>query len=624
VYFAANTEGVYLPDCLLTNNTKQSIMKTQKILVFTCLFLFFTGFLSAQIKPYDILISEFMPAPSTANTKLPSVEYIELYNHSKQSINLEGYKIWNGSAVTVLPKHSALKPDSFLVIYTKKADIDFKLIDTIQVTKLVTLSNPNDIFYLTTPKDTIIDAASYDLSFYQNVNKAEPGLALERTRLNAPCDVSAWRPSNSALGGTPGKKNSDPIDLLTDLTAPLVERYYVSESGKTVFLTFNKTLNRTIAVMTSQYQLYGNIKVDSNAILKPYFSSVAETLSPSQILIDSVKFPKMDENSAFITVELSLKTPLRDSLYKLVVKPISKDCQDKDILSKIYNTVYIQKPEKPDSNLIINEILVNPETGGSRFIELYNRSKKTFSLGSLEIKDNTRGDVKSVTTNFLLFPKHYVVLTEKPFYIRNRYKADSFKFFIIKNKLPTWNEASGNVMLFNNNIVFDSFSYNKSWHNALLSTTDGVSLERLNQDSSSSEFKNWQSASEKSGFATPSQKNSQSRNFQPTPSVHAPFWLEKSNFSPDDDGFEDALLIHYVLKKSGGMANIRIYDSSGHSTKSLSINELLGTEGVLRWQGERSDGTKASVGIYIMVIDVIFPDGSTTRQKLPCALATQF
>ena len=72
------------------------------------------------------------------------------------------------------------------------------------------------------------------------------------------------------------------------------------------------------------------------------------------------------------------------------------------------------------------------------------------------------------------------------------------------------------------------------------------------------------------------------------------------------------------------MANIKIFDSNGRFAKSLSINELLGTEGVLRWQGERTDGTKAVVGIYILVIDITFSDGMITRQKLPCALTTQF
>ena len=109
-----------------------------------------------------------------------------------------------------------------------------------------------------------------------------------------------------------------------------------------------------------------------------------------------------------------------------------------------------------------------------------------------------------------------------------------------------------------------------------------------------------------------------------TPSVSAPFWLEKNSFSPDDDGFEDALLLHYKWDKAGGLVTIQIFDSNGHAVKSLSVNELLGTEGVLRWQGERNDGTKATVGIYILSITTLFPNGSTMHQKLPCGLTTLF
>ena len=44
----------------------------------------------------------------------------------------------------------------------------------------------------------------------------------------------------------------------------------------------------------------------------------------------------------------------------------------------------------------------------------------------------------------------------------------------------------------------------------------------------------------------------------------------------------------------------------------------------MRWQGERADGTKATVGIYILHISMRSPNGSASRQKLPCALVTQF
>jgi hypothetical protein len=574
-------------------------MKAQKSLVFTCLFLFFTGFLLAQTaKSYDILISEFMPAPS-ANSGLPNSEYIELYNRSNSSFNLKDYKIWNGANSTILPSFQ-LASKAYVVIYTQKAGVYFKpyCTDTIALpttNKLVTLSNPSDTFYLTAPDEKVIDVASFDLSFYQNVGKAESGLALERTQPNAPCSFLTWTPSIDKKGGTPAKVNSI-VDLTMDKTPPILERFYVKNST-TIVLIFDKSLNRDTAIKVQNYQLNA-IEIKSIDTIKPAFNSI----------------------------ELNLKTALKkDSIYTLIVKTNLKDCQNVP-LSK--NAVLsIRLPEKPKfKDLIINEILVNPQLGDSRFIELYNNSKKALDIVGLQIKDFTKNDVKIINSNFLLLPNKYVILTEKPFAIRSRYNVpDSAKFNILKNKLPTWNEASGNVSIIADSAkIIDSFSYNKSWHNPLLATTDGVSLERLNADSSSTEFKNWQSASEKSGFATPAQKNSQSRNFQPTPSVHASFWLEKNNFSPDDDGFEDALLVHYALKKSGGVANIHIYDSNGRSAKLLSVNELLSNEGVLRWQGERSDGTKASIGIYIMVIDVIFPDGSTTRQKLPCALATQF
>jgi hypothetical protein len=573
-------------------------MRTNKIFAFTCLFMLFIGCLSAQIKPYDILINEFMPAPA-ANSGLPNSEYIELYNRSNTNFDLKDYKIWNGSVSTVLPNYK-LMSKAYVVIYTQKTGVFFKpyCTDTIAMpttNKLVTLSNPSDTFYLTAPDGKVIDVASFDLSFYQNVGKAEAGLALERTQPNAPCSPLTWTPSIDKKGGTPAKTNSV-VDLTMDKTPPILERFYVKNST-TIVLIFDKSLNRDTAIKTQNYQLNA-IEIKSIDTIKPAFNSV----------------------------EINLKNALKkDSIYTLIVKTSLKDCQNIPLSKNVI--LDIRLPEKPKAkDLIINEILTNPELGDSRFIELYNNSQKALDIVGLQVKDFTKNDVKTINSNFLLLPNKYVVLTEKPYTIRNRYHVpDSAKFNILKNKLPTWNEASGNVsILSDSSKIIDSFSYLKSWQNPLLSTTDGVSLERLNPDSSSLSFENWQSASEKSGFATPAQKNSQFHNFRKDPSVSSPFWLEKNSFSPDDDGFEDALLIRYKLEKSGGVANIRIFDSNGRFHKTLSDNELLGIEGVIRWQGERTDGAKAAVGIYILVIDVIFPNGSTTRQRLPFALTTQF
>ena len=573
-------------------------MEILKRFIIVLLFSLFTAaYLSAQsIAPYDILINEFMADP-TPQVGLPNSEFIELFNRSNKTFDLKDFKIINGTVSTTLPSFS-LKPAAYVVIYTRKTGIDFGIKDTIQVTKLVALSNPNDTFYLKAPNDTVIDAVSYDLSFYQNSKKADGGFTLERTRPNGYCNSGAWIASNDLLGGTPGKRNSTAVDSM-DKTPPLVERYFVKDD-KTLVLTFDKSLNRFLSEQTTQYQILEGVKISSSKISLPFFNSI-------QLSLGSALQPK--------------------KLYKLVIKTTLQDCRNVPL--SIPDTLDIQLPEKPLRNdLIINEILVNPEVSGSRFLELYNRSDKAIDVGGLKIMDATSGDVKTISTSFLLLPKQYIALTDNPLYIQKRYKSEAFKFSILKNKLPTWNEASGNVTLYaldgTKTIILDSFSYEKSWHSPFLTTVEGVSLERISPEDSSKNASNWQSAAEKRGFGTPAQVNSQFRYFEKDPSVSSPFWLEKNSFSPDDDGFEDALLLHYKLDKKGGVADVQVFDSNGRLVKALTVNELLDTEGVIRWQGERADGTKATVGIYILHISMRLPNGSTSRQKLPCALVTQF
>jgi hypothetical protein len=573
-------------------------MKTHKLITFLFGIAMSIPVLAQNVAPYDILINEFMPAPAV-NSGLPNSEYIELYNRSNFKCELKDFKIWNGTNSTTLPAYT-LPSKGYVVIYTQKNGVFFKpyCTDTMALpasNKLVTLSNPSDTFYLAAPDGKVIDLASFDLSFYQNVNKAEAGLALERKQPYAPCSPLTWTPSIDKKGGTPAKVNSI-VDATMDKTPPILERFYVKNST-TIVLVFDKSLNRDTVIKLNNYELK-RVEIKSIDTIKPAFNSV----------------------------ELNLKSALKkDSIYTLMIKTSLRDCQNIP-LSKMY-ILDIRLPEKPKAkDLIINEILVNPESGDSRFIELYNNSNKALEILGLQIKDVTKNDVKIINSNFLLLPNKYVVLTEKPNTIRNRYHvSDSVKFNILKNKLPTWNEASGNVSVLTDSAkIVDSFSYKKSWHNPLLATTDGVSLERIDPLKESSDYTNWQSAAEKSSFATPAQRNSQYRDPQETPSVSTAFRLDKDTFSPDDDGFEDALLIHYKLEKGGGLATVKVFDSNGHLAKILTANELLGTEGVLRWQGERTDGSKATIGVYIMVINVIFPNGLSISQKLPFALTTKF
>ena len=64
-------------------------------------------------------------------------------------------------------------------------------------------------------------------------------------------------------------------------------------------------------------------------------------------------------------------------------------------------------------DLVINEILADPLSGGGDYVELYNNSDKFLDIADLIISNTTRtsGRDKNVETSLVLKPGEYVVLT---------------------------------------------------------------------------------------------------------------------------------------------------------------------------------------------------------------------
>ncbi len=592
----SNRINMKIPD--FYSNFKIQLIRIKQFFVLLLFFALSSSQLTAQkAEPYDILITEFMPDP-LPTIGLPNSEFIELYNRSTKTFNLNGFKLNNGAVKTTLPNFM-LKSESYVIIYTRKSTVNFgNLGDTLPVSKLISLSNPGDTFYLQSPEDVIIDAASFDVSMFQNSKKADGGWSLERPNINAPCLINNWIATNDLKGGTPGQKNSVYNNTI-DKTPPHAI-YTFPKDDKTIILKFDKSLSRDIAVQSIHYQLDNNIDLNKIKIEPPMFD----------------------------IVELSLTKPLaKNKLYQLVLKTGLKDCNNTPL--SIKDTIPIQLPEKAEHNdLIVNELLMNPETGGSRFVEFYNRSDKVIDLAELKIADISKGDIKSITTHYALFPKSYVVVTESPLYIQNRYKAKNYQQNFLKNRLPTWHEDEGNATIYSvhglKNVIIDSFNYNKNFHNPLLANTEGVSLERISLDESTNNASNWHSAAASVAYATPGYQNSQ---FHLTPSVSAAndiFTLAHNSFSPDEDGFQDYLLLDYQVDKAGYFANISIFNIEGSLVKKLTINELLSTKGQIKWGGETDDNQKAAIGAYIIYFELTSPDGEIKKLKKVCILAEKF
>jgi hypothetical protein len=166
----------------------------------------------------------------------------------------------------------------------------------------------------------------------------------------------------------------------------------------------------------------------------------------------------------------------------------------------------------------------------------------------------------------------------------------------------------------------DQLNYSKKMHFGLIKDADGVSLERISFKNSTDAPGNFRSAAAAAGFATPGYKNSQW--IEESPSAEEVFLLSKT-FSPDNDGFEDVLSINYHFAKPGLVANTSIFTDKGVLVRRIQKNQTLASEGTVVWDGLNEQNEKASLGIYVIYMEVFDLRGNVRKYRKSCALATK-
>ncbi len=548
---------------------------------------------------FDLLLNEIMADPTPTIGSLPAVEYIEIYNRSNKTINLSGFQLSNGNVTRTTLPYYALQPKQYLVIFDNQQNIKFPTLDTLSVTSLISFSNDGDDVSLIAPNGDVVDAVTYDISWYQNTQKAAGGWSLERINPSAPCDNSSsnWSACSNPNGGTPGFANSV-LKLENDTKSPNLSLAFPSSSTE-ILVTFDEGLDASTASTASNYTISDGIAVLSAAL----------------------------QNADNKQVKLILQNPLQtNTVYTFTAKVGIKDCAGNALLQNA--TLRLAIPQTPIAkDIIINEVLFNAPTGGVDFVELYNRSKKVVNVSELRIGNFANGNqsIQPISANYLLFPNEYIALTPKIVTTKNSFFVKN-PTALLENALPTLDDKAGNVTLFTSGIfninIIDSLDYDESWHNALLSDKNGVSLERVNPSLPTNDKNNWQSAAASVGYATPTYKNSQYLESS-APAGTDIFTLAKDVFSPDGDGYEDFLSLDYQTDRSGYLASVRIFDSSGRLVKNLLKNELLATQGSLRWDGDLDSGSKARIGIYILHLQITAADGTVKEQKLTCVVAAK-
>ncbi|MBX7201567.1 MAG: lamin tail domain-containing protein [Bacteroidia bacterium] len=554
-------------------------------------------FLYYKAKPFDIVINEIMADPDPP-VQLPNVEYIELYNRSAYPVNLQNWTIQAGTNFKLIAAAKIL-PDSFIVLTSFVGEALYK--DSIAVSGVVafpSLTNTGAALSLIDPSGTIISAVSYADAWYGNTAKKDGGWALEQISPLKPCEGAAnWTASTNARGGTPGARNSV-WNPAPDTIVPKIDRVAViSPDTIRVFFTEN-VLAEDLA--------------DSSAYL------IDQSIGhPAKV------FP---EGPAFNTAKLLLPTPLQVGLlYTISLEKPVRDCLGNP--SPISSNAKFAIPSVCLPNdIIINEILSDPKSGGVDYIELYNRSQKIIDLASLQLgsKDTLSGtltaSVQLAPKGYLCFPGQYLLVSTSLSGITPFYTVPPDVAFIQVPSLAAYNNESGVVTLSTiaNQVQIDQVVYRSDMHFAFLNSLDGVSLERVNYNRPSNDRTNWNSAASTVNYGTPGYRNSQFSEI--SGQNNATLTVNPEVFSPDNDGFDDVVTFNYEFTEPGFTASLYIYDANGRLVNTITRNMLMGTSGQLSWNGIQDDSGKARVGIYIVFLEGFTLDGKTIAVKKPFVL----
>jgi hypothetical protein len=547
-------------------------------------------------KPFDIVINEIMPDPDPVLNILPNNEYVELYNKTAFSINLNNWKFTAGTNTKTLPNVN-IAAHGYLTLTSTTAEFLFPSnSNVVGVTSFPSLTNTGQTISLKNSQGNVISSVSYTDSWYQDASKDEGGYSLEQIDPNNPCaGMSNWRASVSVNGGTPGVQNSVYASN-PDNSLPQVVR---------VSLITNDTI-----------QLYFNEPIDSISMMVPGIYTIDNGIGTPTM----VKPVAPDFKSVRLTLASMI---LPGIIYTVTVNNTITDCAGNLIGSD--NSARFAIPEPAAANdIVINEILTDPNTGGVDFVEIYNRSSKVIDLKTMMIShydtiNNVPMDPEVITNEgYLIFPGDYLVLSENGAAVKSQYNTTNPDAFLDISNLPTMSISSGTICLAIGFNVIDHFAYYLDMQFPLLNVTKGVSLERVDFERPTQDRTNWHSASQAVGYGTPGYKNSQ---YNDAGDANNAVEITPEIFSPDEDGVNDIVNINYHFDTPGFVANVTIYDSKGRLVKYLVRNELLGTKGTFSWDGINEEREKARIGIYIIFTEVFDLSGKVKHYKNTCVLA---
>lgn len=550
----------------------------------------------------QIVINEIMYAPLDASN-----EWFEIYNTGNASVNLQNWKWKDATSTirTITAQNINLLPNSYLVICQDSSK--FKLLypgsaGIIIQTLWSALNNTGDNLILIDPSNVRIDSLSYQTIWGGNTG----GHSLEkRISTGISNDAANWGTSIDPMFASPNRQNSitpKPFDI--SLKSFTLTPVFPSEGETLEFALSLKNIGINTATNFS-LNIYSDLNFDS--------------ISQSNELLNSKVFPPLNMNDS-VTYNYSINnvdTGLKQYIAK-VIFPEDNDTSNNTLIKRIY----VNSKSSGGGGLVINEIMYDPFSNESEWIEIYNSTGQIINLNGWKYKESSV-TVKLSATDLFLNPGDYFILAHDST-IYNSYPnlkyPEQNQILKFSNSMSLSNSGEIITITDSLNNVIDEASYDLNWHNPNFTDTKGISLERLNPVFPSNDKNNWSSCTKSVG-GTPGLKNSI---FTENIKTNSEVSVTPNPFSPDGDGFEDFTLINFKLNSPFSQMRVKIFDIKGRIVRTLANNSVSGNEGAIIFNGLDDNNQKLRIGIYIVLINAIDERGGTIEIiKTPIVVAAK-
>ncbi len=564
--------------------------------------LFVSGVFS-QICASDIVINEVMSNVKGSDSGVGSPgdrnEFVEIVNISKDTIDLSLFQVsdldavddiivWTDALINdpdVIFGTTLLLPGGYAVIldpeYTDAGNGNYIMpYDFPENTLVVTVGNTTIGDGLSTKDPVILLNSSLDtVSSYgtpMNENDSIPydpgdGISSERVSLYYPDNELYWASCEDSSGSTPGGANS--CYSASDIVFP--DYGFNIYPGK---INKNELVTVSLLLQNQSEDTIENVNIDffsdddwdsamsTNELIKAVFE--VEPIAPfgGTLGIDVEWMPVSSGNKR---IGAKLKESEKAENFRML------------------------KVGNPIGDVVINEIMCNPDAGGE-WIELYNRSSHPIDLCGWEMGVGFGKKTGITNKHFVLKANEYVIFVDDKTIFETKWGnvpskiIESEKWLTLKNDSDTLTLMNGCLF------CYDAVYYRDSYES-------GISIERINPDAESRFAWNWGSSCDYKG-GSPGTRNSI---FATSTSFSTVLSLSPNPFSPDGDGYEERIVVSYELPFNQAKVNLSVYTRSGVRKCCLLKEQDSGRNGEFIWDGKDEIQKKLPVGLYVVFLEAV-------------------